>query len=187
MLYPFIIKENQAFFLSEMHTQGGYSSWVFGRYVLMQNLIVRLNINTNFSRKTNPFVYKQDQFRAKFWVKSPEFSKGPIHIPRGWFCFSCWQHNPVVSCTECPPPPPDAHCDVNITSKDIQVCCRCAFCIWLFDFTRFGCAENHTPQDQFRCVKVCYCTHTPQKKGLVKLSVKEKLTRVSVTRRQVGS
>ena len=25
------------------------------------------------------------------------------------------------------------------------------------------CAENCTPQDHFRCVMVCYCTHTPQK------------------------
>ena len=33
----------------------------------------------------------------------------------------------------------------------------------VFDFTRFRCAENRTPQDHFRCVMVCYCTCTPQK------------------------
>ena len=31
------------------------------------------------------------------------------------------------------------------------------------NFTRFRCAENHTPQDHFRCVMVCYDTCTPQK------------------------
>ena len=29
--------------------------------------------------------------------------------------------------------------------------------------SRFRCAENHTPQDHFRCVMVSYCTCTPQK------------------------
>ena len=33
----------------------------------------------------------------------------------------------------------------------------------VFDFTRFRCAENGTPQDHFRCVMVCYRTCTPQK------------------------
>ena len=32
--------------------------------------------------------------------------------------------------------------------------------------TRFGCAENHIPQDHFKCVMVCYCTCTPQKTRL---------------------
>ena len=44
---------------------------------------------------------------------------------------------------------------------------RCAvgvhFVSNLYDFTRFRCAENQTPQDHFRCVMVCYRTHTPQK------------------------
>ena len=33
----------------------------------------------------------------------------------------------------------------------------------LYDFTRFRCAENRTPQDHFRCVMVYYRTQMPQK------------------------
>ena len=34
-------------------------------------------------------------------------------------------------------------------------------CVPGYDFTRFKSAENHTSQDHFRCVMVCYCTRTP--------------------------
>ena len=35
----------------------------------------------------------------------------------------------------------------------------------VYNFTRFRCVENRTPQDFFRCVMVCYRTHMPQKTG----------------------
>ena len=37
----------------------------------------------------------------------------------------------------------------------------------VYDFTRFRCAENHTPQDHFRCVIVCFSNHTSQEQGLI--------------------
>ena len=43
---------------------------------------------------------------------------------------------------------------------------RCAVGVHLvsmYNFTTFRCAENHTSQDHFRCVMVCYCARTPQK------------------------
>ena len=33
----------------------------------------------------------------------------------------------------------------------------------MYDFTRFMCTENHTPQDQFRSVTMCHRTEKPQK------------------------
>ena len=39
----------------------------------------------------------------------------------------------------------------------------CILYIIVYNFTRFSCTENHTPQDHFRCVMVCYRTRTPQK------------------------
>ena len=51
-------------------------------------------------------------------------------------------------------------CAVNTTSQDIYV-----YILYLivYDFTNFRCAKNHAPQDHFRCVMVCYRTHTFQK------------------------
>ena len=46
------------------------------------------------------------------------------------------------------------------TSQDTQVC---ILYLIVYDFTRFRCAENRTPQDHFRCVMVCYRTPKPQK------------------------
>ena len=43
----------------------------------------------------------------------------------------------------------------NCTSQDIQVRCRCVFCILCMIFTRFSCAESHTPQDHF--IGVWWC------------------------------
>ena len=44
---------------------------------------------------------------------------------------------------------------------------RCAVGVHLYiivyDLTRFRYAENHTPQDHFRCGVGCYRTCTPQK------------------------
>ena len=39
----------------------------------------------------------------------------------------------------------------------------CIICLIVYDFTRVWCAENHTPQDHFRCVMMCYRTRAPQK------------------------
>ena len=39
----------------------------------------------------------------------------------------------------------------------------CILYVIVYNFPRFRSAENHTPQDHFRCVMVCYRTHTPQK------------------------
>ena len=35
--------------------------------------------------------------------------------------------------------------------------------VFVYDFPRFRFTENHTPQAQFRCVMVCYCSQMPQK------------------------
>ena len=52
----------------------------------------------------------------------------------------------------------NACCATNSTSQDIQMCCRCALYITVYNFTRFRCAENCTPQDHFRCGMMCYRT-----------------------------
>ena len=54
----------------------------------------------------------------------------------------------------------NACCATNSTLQDTQVC---ILYLTVFDFTRFRCADNCTPQDHFRCVMVCYHTCMPQK------------------------
>ena len=39
----------------------------------------------------------------------------------------------------------------------------CVLYLIVYNFTKFRCAENCTPQNHFRCVMVCFCSCTPQK------------------------
>ena len=58
----------------------------FGRDVPPRNLKVD-PYNTNFSRKSDPFMYQLVQFVAKFWAKSPDFSKFFLNLSQFWLKF----------------------------------------------------------------------------------------------------
>ena len=68
------------------HNPGDVLKFGFGRDVPPRNLKVD-PYNTNFSRKSDPFMYQLVQFVAKFWAKSPDFSKFFLNLSQFWLKF----------------------------------------------------------------------------------------------------
>ena len=67
-------------------TTRGYSSFVpvgMCHYGIWK----QTHTNINFSRKSDPFIYQLNQFCAKFWAKSPDFSQIFLNLSQFWLKF----------------------------------------------------------------------------------------------------
>ena len=62
---------------------GGYSSLVLVG-MCHHRIWKQTHTNTNFSRKSDPFIYQLDQFSAKFWAKSSDFPKIFLNLSQFW-------------------------------------------------------------------------------------------------------
>ena len=62
-----------------MWCKGGYSSLVLVG-MCHSRIWKYTHTNTNFSRKSDPFIYQSTQFLEKFWAKSNNFSKIFLNI-----------------------------------------------------------------------------------------------------------
>ena len=71
-LQPLVVKVN-AVLIEPRGGGGGYSSLVLVG-MCRSRIWKKPHTNTNFSRKSDPFIYQSNQFCAKYWAKSPDFS-----------------------------------------------------------------------------------------------------------------
>ena len=66
--------------------EGGELKFSFGRDVPL-GIWNWTNTNTNFPRKSDPFIYQSTWFWAKFWPKLPEFFQVFLNLSQFWVKF----------------------------------------------------------------------------------------------------
>ena len=83
VLSPWLPAQSLCVFPGPWLSRGGYSSLVLVG-MCRHGIWKYTHTNTNFSRKSDPFIYQSVQFLAKFWAKSPDFSKIFLHLSQFW-------------------------------------------------------------------------------------------------------